>query len=143
MKTVLLHFGFPMFVIALFLAVNCSGVKPLAKTSESIAYSDGIEQRSVSHLHAELGEETILIDVRTKREYRTGHVPGAKNLPLSQLAARISELDAYRDSKVHLICASGVRSQKAALLLLKNGFKHPINVIEGTRGWISAGHSTD
>lgn len=40
--------------------------------------------------------EYALIDVRTPREYRAGHLPGARSIPLNELPARLSEID--RDS---------------------------------------------
>jgi rhodanese-related sulfurtransferase len=37
-----------------------------------------------------------LLDVREPREYEQGHLPGAVNIPLSQLAGRLSEVDRHR-----------------------------------------------
>lgn len=38
-------------------------------------------------------EEYTLVDVRTSGEYRTGHVPGARSIPLNELPERLSELE--------------------------------------------------
>ena len=45
-----------------------------------------------------------VIDVREPAEYAEGHVPGARNIPVDELAARAGELD--RSSPVHVICLS-------------------------------------
>ncbi len=45
--------------------------------------------------HAE--EEYVLVDVRQPEEYRRGHIPGARLLPLAELGARLPELPTDRD----------------------------------------------
>ena len=59
----------------------------------------------------------ILLDVRTPEEYRSGHVPGAVNLPLDRLHER--ELPA--DRPVFAYCLSGARSARACAWLKRQG----------------------
>ncbi len=61
-----------------------------------------------------------LIDVREASEFAAGHVPGAVNLPLSQLRERIHELPT--DRELWLYCHSGKRSYDAARALIQRGF---------------------
>lgn len=77
-----------------------------------------------------------VIDVREAHEYRSGHVPGARNMPLSVLPVRMAELP--RDRPVYVICQSGGRSAEATALMGGVGV-HAVNVAGGTAGWI-AGH---
>lgn len=80
------------------------------------------------------------VDVRQPDEYAAGHVPGAVNIPLSQLGTRAESLHA--DSKgapVYVICASGNRSKAGAALLVKGGLDAR-SVAGGTAGWAKAGH---
>lgn len=79
----------------------------------------------------------IVVDVREPWEYRQGHVPGAILIPLGQLSSRMSELDPERP--VAVICASGNRSQSAALLLGQKGFRTVYNVSGGTGAWQYSG----
>lgn len=81
-----------------------------------------------------LSEEKDLpiIDVREAYEYQMGHVPHAKNLPLSSLGASTSELD--KEKEYYLICQSGARSENACGYLSSQGF-HVINVLGGTAAW--------
>jgi len=67
-----------------------------------------------------------IIDVRTPAEYKDGAYPGAVNIPLSVLSAKISELEP-RDKPIVLYCASGARSGQAARLLRRAGFTDVIN----------------
>ncbi len=76
-----------------------------------------------------------LVDVREVHEYRSGHVPGAVNIPLSLLPLRASELPA---GNLHLICRSGARSAQACLWLARSG-RSTVNVAGGTNAWIAAG----
>lgn len=81
-----------------------------------------------------------VIDVRTPEEYAQGHVPGARNVPLDQLSARLSELEALKGQEFAVICASGRRSLEATSTLHAAGFSGARNVLGGTRGWQAAGY---
>lgn len=84
----------------------------------------------------------LTVDVREPDEYAGGHVPGALNIPLSQLGPRVATVAA--DSKgvpVFVICASGNRSKAGADLLLQGGLDAR-SVAGGTAAWSRAGHPT-
>ncbi|GAB6932688.1 rhodanese-like domain-containing protein [Calditerricola satsumensis] len=74
----------------------------------------------------------LLVDVREPHEYRAGHLPGAINLPLSQLAVQHHRLP--KDKPIILYCASGMRSKQAARWLKKRGYTHLVNVRGGLIG---------
>lgn len=61
-----------------------------------------------------------LIDVRSPAEFGGGHLPGAVNIPLDQLAARAAELK-KSDKPIVLYCASGMRSGQAKRILAGAG----------------------
>lgn len=70
-----------------------------------------------------------VLDVRNVGEYESGHVDGAKFIPLAQLEDRIAELDPNVAYLVH--CGVGYRSMIAMSLLARHGFKNTINVRGG------------
>ena len=80
----------------------------------------------------------ILIDVRETDEYVSGHVPGAINIPLSELVGRESECGL--GDTVYVICQAGGRSARACehlsqqLNLQSVSF---VNVLGGTGAWIA------
>ncbi|MCJ8013280.1 rhodanese-like domain-containing protein [Paenibacillus sp. KQZ6P-2] len=74
-----------------------------------------------------------LIDVREVHEFKSGHIPGAVNIPLSQFGSRTSEIS--KDDDVFLYCQSGMRSKQAAKILLKNGFPEVNNLMGGISSW--------
>ena len=63
----------------------------------------------------------FLLDVRNPPELEVESVPGAVNIPLPQLRARLGELP--RDKEILVICRSAVRAYYATRILLQNGFK--------------------
>lgn len=83
----------------------------------------------------------VLVDVRTVGEYRGGHVPGAVNIPLDQISARMSEIPS--DKPVVVICASGNRSQTGAKRLADAGYDRVYNLKGGTMSWMMAGLPLD
>ena len=65
--------------------------------------------------------DALLLDVRNPPELQVESVPGAVNIPLGQLRARLGELP--RDREIHVICRSGGRAYFATRILLQNGFQ--------------------
>jgi NADPH-dependent 2,4-dienoyl-CoA reductase/sulfur reductase-like enzyme/rhodanese-related sulfurtransferase len=63
----------------------------------------------------------FLLDVRHPEELVVEHVPGAVNIPLDQLRARLDELP--RDREILVFCRSGQRAYYSTRILLQNGFK--------------------
>ncbi|GAB3257566.1 hypothetical protein GCM10027425_18680 [Alteromonas gracilis] len=95
---------------------------------------------TVDQLRTAIDEGAVLIDVRESGEYAEGHVPGARLMPMSRLAARLDELD--RSRPVHVICRSGNRSGAMVDLLVAQGFEAR-NVVGGTQAWADAGLPID
>lgn len=73
-----------------------------------------------------------LIDVREVDEYAGGHIKQAKNVPLSELGAKVDELD--RSKPIYVICAAGGRSMNASIYLDSLGFD-VTNVDGGMMSW--------
>ncbi|WP_299777400.1 rhodanese-like domain-containing protein [uncultured Formosa sp.] len=68
----------------------------------------------------------IILDVRSKKEYKNGHIIGSENIPIDELHQKVKTLKATQKPFI-VCCASGVRSAKAVKYLLING-------IEATNG---------
>jgi rhodanese-related sulfurtransferase len=80
----------------------------------------------------------LVIDVRKFEEYRTGHIPGSKLIPLGELAQHLKELP--KDREIVCVCASGSRSSSATRLLLRQGY-NAVNMNGGMSTWVRAGLS--
>lgn len=68
----------------------------------------------------------IIIDVRTKQEYASGHIKGSKNIPLNTLPNNINKLK-NKEQPIITCCASGMRSAQAKSILKSNGFANVHN----------------
>ena len=73
----------------------------------------------------------IVVDVRTKAEYESGHIPGSRHIPLTELSSKIAEIKSW-DKPIITCCASGMRSASAAGILKSNG----VETMNGG-GWFS------
>ncbi len=80
-----------------------------------------------------LGRAPTIVDVRTTREWDTGHINGAVHIPLGALQARASEIP--RDRPVATMCEGGYRSALAASILSRSGIDHIVNVRDGMSAW--------
>ncbi|GMA60340.1 rhodanese-like domain-containing protein [Alicyclobacillus fastidiosus] len=96
----------------------------------------GVKSISPDEVQALLSKDKAtvqFVDVREPGEFSTGHVPGFKNIPLSQLKSRLNEMNTERP--VVLMCRSGSRSQQAARTLVKQGFTDVRNASGGIMAW--------
>lgn len=67
-----------------------------------------------------------IVDVRSADEFADESYPGAVNIPLGILSAKLDELGP-KDGPIVLYCASGARSAQAARLLKQAGFTKAVN----------------
>jgi rhodanese-related sulfurtransferase len=90
---------------------------------------------------AELAErsDTPLVDVRERDEYARGHVPGAVNIPMSEIGSRLDELPA---EAFDVICQVGGRSGRVVEALESRGYD-VTNVDGGTGEWIAQGREVE
>lgn len=80
----------------------------------------------------------MVLDVRTPREFRSGHVPRAQNIEISQLSSRLDEVrklvEGDTSRPIVVYCAAGVRAAKAKRILLQAGFTRVTN-LGGVQDW--------
>jgi rhodanese-related sulfurtransferase len=81
-------------------------------------------------------QKPFLLDVRQPEEFRTGHIPGAKLIPLGELHARMNELP--KNQEILVVCRSGNRSLSATRQLASAGY-NAVNVRGGMSAWLHAG----
>ena len=79
-------------------------------------------------------QNIALIDVRTEREYRYGHIPNSKLIPLEKLYQAMSEIEKMKEKKIIIYCRTGRRSLIATQFLLDQGFD-ALNMIKGIVMW--------
>lgn len=81
------------------------------------------------------GEAPFVLDVRSEEEFAAGHIPGAVNVPHTELADRLDELPADRSAEVVVHCQSGRRAQAAEATLSDAGFTNVVDLSGHMAGW--------
>jgi adenylyltransferase/sulfurtransferase len=79
------------------------------------------------------GDPLCLLDVREEVEGQISHIPGAKVIPVGQLPTRLAEVDPAGEWVI--FCRTGVRSARAAEILLKAGYPHVASLRGGINAW--------
>jgi rhodanese-related sulfurtransferase len=105
-------------IVTILLIVYMFYPKVMMRFNKNIVNVSGTEA-------AKLIKETknlIVLDVRTKGEYASGHINGSKLMPVNEISSRTSDLEKFRGKPILVHCASGGRSPKAVTVLLKNKF---------------------
>lgn len=69
-----------------------------------------------------MAEGAIIVDVRSKEEYKSGHIKGSKNIPLPGINAKLKEIKSF-NKPVIFCCASGMRSGQATAVAKQSGIE--------------------
>jgi len=84
-------------------------------------------------------EKAVLIDVCGPDEYAAGHAGGSKNVPLDELEARLPTVVKNKAVPVVMVCASGGRAARAAVIARKLGYEKAQVLAGGLKSWKEAG----
>lgn len=101
-----------------------------------------LESVSVTELSKRLKkkERPFILDVRTEREWESGHVEGSHHIHGGLLQERFDEVP--KDRPISVICGSGYRGSIASSFLMREGYREVSNVLGGMTAWRSAGYPT-
>lgn len=120
-----------VFAAALALLSACSppggAPRPLQEGFQRVSTAQGARLARLPGL--------FLLDVRTREEFATGHLPGAVLIPVDELARRLDELPRDRGTPVLVYCGSGPRARTAAALLAQSGYTKVSELEGGVRAW--------
>ena len=86
------------------------------------------------------GEVLRIVDVRSPMEFAGGHLPGAMNIPLSNIDNTIPGVSA--SDRVVIVCHSGMRSLTACQKVM-DSHKNLFNLVGGTSAWRAAGYEVE
>ena len=82
---------------------------------------------------SELGPNDLLLDVRTVKEFYTGHITGSVNIPIDDLRNHLYEIP--KDKKIYIYCQIGLRGYLAQRILLQSGYTEVYNISGGYKLW--------
>lgn len=120
-------------IVALFVAVAFFNII----RRRSILSNKSVKNLSPEEAHKLINEnkDVIILDVRAKEEFSSGHMPKAKSFPIHEIPSRIDELEKFKDKPILVYCASGGRSPIAIKHLLKNNFINIYHLNKGISAW--------
>jgi rhodanese-related sulfurtransferase len=112
--------------VALFIAALAYEISRARSGGQSVGPMDAVRL---------LNQGALLLDVRSKAEFDSGHVLDAKHVPQDELAQSAETLKKYRDKVVVACCESGMRSGAATRVLRAQGFTKAVNLQGGLQAW--------
>ena len=80
-------------------------------------------------------ENAVVLDVRDKKDFESGHIVDSVNIPYASLESRLSELSDFKSRPVVVACKMGQHSGAAGTLLRKNGFEEVRRLTGGVTEW--------
>jgi rhodanese-related sulfurtransferase len=83
--------------------------------------------------------DALVIDLRAADEFATGHVLGARNIPIADLERRAADLDKHKAKPVIVYSTDANRASAAVATLRKAGFASVHNLAGGYGAWLQAG----
>ena len=121
-----------IFLIATILLLGvfsgCSNKNNNKATTESLKVSINNITPEEAKKRLDTENEIILLDVRTKEEYETGHIEKAILMPLDTLASESQKNLEDKEANIFVYCRSGSRSSAAAEILIELGYKNVYNL---------------
>jgi phage shock protein E len=87
--------------------------------------------------------DVCILDVRTVREYNSGHIPGAINIGHKDISTRLEELRPHADKDIVVYCELGVRARMAQTALTKAGFLNVHHLTGDMAAWRDVGLSIE
>ena len=91
------------------------------------------------------GEDILVLDVRTPNDFvgEQGHIGLATNIPVEELASRLTEISDYQERPVVTICRTDRKSATAAQILAQNGFADVHVARMGMTAWNEQGYEIE
>jgi phage shock protein E len=119
-------------LIAILVLVGCDALQ------SDVALA--VPEISLEEFSRQTPGTSLILDVRTPKEYAAGHIPNALNIPHDALAERIGQIQNFAGAPVVVYCKSGTRAAQAAEVLSKAGFRNARHLTGDMDGWVAAGY---
>jgi rhodanese-related sulfurtransferase len=81
---------------------------------------------------------TLVLDVSDDKDFASGHLPRARNIPVRELSGRIGEIGKFKEKNVIVTSRNNVKSSAASRFLKREGFKAVYQLKGGTNAWQQA-----
>jgi rhodanese-related sulfurtransferase len=116
-----------ILVLALLVVVVMLVLHEARKSGPSVS-----PQQAINLINREQG---VFLDLRDAADYKQGHIVEAVHIPAAKLAARLAELEKYKDKPIVLVCKMGQQSGAAGKQLKEGGFAKVYKMTGGMMEW--------
>jgi len=130
-----------LLIVCAALAVGAAVFSSRGQAQEAKATPSIAPAQLYSRIEAK--KAPVILDVRTPEEFAAGHIPGAINIPQTEVQKRLPELEKYRNQEIVVHCGSGGRAAKAEKTLRENGFSDVVDLQGHMNGWKAQGLPTE
>lgn len=139
-----------IFIVALMISAAFAFNASLALAKDMTAKD--FEKEALKHITTISVAETkalldkggvTFLDVRTEKEYKKGHIPGAKNVPRGKLEYDIGKDIPDKNAAVVVYCKTGGRSSLGTYTLVRMGYKNLKSMDGGWKAWTKAGYPVE
>ena len=79
--------------------------------------------------------EAVVLDIRKKEEFRTGHLPESINIPAANIQSQLGQLEPYKNRPIVLVCKTGTTAGTVGVTLNKAGFDQVSRLRGGIMEW--------
>lgn len=86
-----------------------------------------------------INNDAAVIDIRNVEAFSSGHIAGARNIPMDQLEAKKSQVEKLKSKPIVAVCDAGITTTKVVDNLRKAGFENVYGLKGGMNGWTQAG----
>ncbi len=104
-------------------------------TNESLEFIEPAELKA----KMEGGAALLVVDARNPDEFADGHIPGARNVPVTEMPSELDQIASAKNALVVTTCGSSGRGEKAAQVMVESGFEHVAVLRGGLAAWRQAG----
>jgi len=82
--------------------------------------------------------EAVFLDVRDEKEFKTGHIKGARSVPVKDVDKQMHDIEKYKERDVVVYCDNGMRTSRVTGKLKKQGFTKLNTIAGGLAQWEKA-----
>lgn len=117
-----------ILMIGIFIT-GCSNHEATNNTNNTYNFISGNEAYKMIR-----NEDVVIIDVRSKEEFNTGHLENAVNIPHTSIGSEIKSIVNDLNQKIIIYCRSGARAETASNTLVNLGYTN-VYTFGGLNSW--------
>lgn len=113
--------------LTLVIAISILGLTACNSFANTSSKQNNAKSQTQTQSQIKPKAKGVWIDVRSPEEYKAGHLSNSVNIPVGDIASKISAIEPNKDNPINLYCRSGRRAEVARKELLKLGYTNVTN----------------